>query len=75
MITIHRERLETGFYLIFGAMIIIGLGILCYGFISWMIYESGYIVIFSLLGGLTILMYIAGFLLEKIRKIGGPKDE
>jgi len=71
----HKNRLSLGFYIISGIIIVAGLALLSYAFLHWFFYDTYPILIIGLLSGLIIIMYITGFMAEKIQLIGDKEEK
>ena len=70
---IHLERIDRGFYIVMIPLIIVLSAILGYALLSWMT-EAWQFWIF-LLGSALGLMYLFGFVAEKIRKVATKEEK
>ena len=75
--SIHTKRFDAGFNVIMATLIIIGLAALGYGLIHSLIYEAGFgaVIIVAIVSGGALLMYIVGFVIEKIHRLTNKEDK
>jgi len=69
----HQKRFDTGYGIVMITLIIIGISALGYGLIRSIIFEGNGHAIIAILGGVAVVMYLVGYLVELIQKKDGPE--